>query len=129
MDCKRLLLLGLCILSVHSRYCRLTNSTISAEKDNCPFCVVLTTTVCSGYCLTKESVYKSPLLSVYQHVCTYREMRSETIKLPGCPKGVDPTYTYTVAVSCECNLCRLDYTDCSRQSIEPDFCSATRLLL
>ncbi|XP_072890219.1 gonadotropin subunit beta-2-like isoform X2 [Hemitrygon akajei] len=76
-----------------------------------------------------ESVYKSPLLSVYQHVCTYREMRSETIKLPGCPKGVDPTYTYTVAVSCECNLCRLDYTDCSRQSIEPDFCSATRLLL
>ncbi|XP_067876129.1 lutropin subunit beta-like [Heterodontus francisci] len=130
MGSPQLLLLALCFSSVQSRHlCHPTNSTISAEKDECPICVTLATSICSGYCLTKESVYKSPLLSVYQHVCTYKEIRYETIRLPGCALGVDSTYTYPVAVSCECNLCKMDYTDCTVQSIKPDFCSARRVLL
>ncbi|XP_020368185.2 lutropin subunit beta-like [Rhincodon typus] len=127
---SQIFLLALSFAFVQSRHlCHPTNMTISAEKDECPICVALTTTVCSGYCPTKESVYKSPLLSVYQHVCTYKEIQYETIKLPGCPLGVDSTYTYPVAVSCECNLCKMDYTDCTVQSIKPDFCSARRMSL
>ncbi|XP_032868965.1 gonadotropin subunit beta-like [Amblyraja radiata] len=124
-----LLLLVLTNLAQTHHLCRLTNATISAEKDGCPFCVSLTTTVCSGYCPTKESVYKSPLLSVYQHVCTYKALRYESIRLPGCGVRVEPTYTYPVALSCGCNLCKMHNTDCSRQSIMPDFCSSRRLLL
>ncbi|XP_078387882.1 lutropin subunit beta-like [Cetorhinus maximus] len=130
MCSSQLFLLALCLCFVQSRHlCHPTNVTISAEKDECPICVSLTTSICSGYCPTKESVYKSPLLSVYQHVCTYKEIRYEAIRLPGCPLGVDSTYTYPVAVSCECNRCKMDYTDCTVQSIKPDFCSARRVLL
>ncbi|XP_043939281.1 lutropin subunit beta-like [Protopterus annectens] len=131
MTCFHLLLLVAAILSaVQARHiCHPANTTISAEKDECPFCITVQTTICSGYCQTKEPVYKSALSSVYQHVCTYKEMRYENILLPNCPPGVDPSFTYPVAVSCECNLCKMDYTDCTVQSIGADFCTATRLLL
>lgn len=33
--------------------CRPINATISAEKDDCPVCMAITTTICSGYCKTK----------------------------------------------------------------------------
>ncbi|XP_053545929.1 lutropin subunit beta-like [Bombina bombina] len=106
------------------RLCHPTNATISAEKEGCPSCMTLTTSICSGYCQTREPVYKSALSSVYQHVCTYKEIRYDTIKLPDCQQGIDPFFTYPVAVSCECNLCKMDYSDCTVQSIGPDFCSS-----
>nr|AGF92152.1 luteinizing hormone [Andrias davidianus] len=122
-----LLLLALSLSAAQGRHmCHPTNATISAEKDDCPLCITFTTSICSGYCQTKEPVYKSALSSVYQHVCTYKEMRYDTIKLPGCPPGVDPFFTYPVALSCDCGLCKMDYSDCTVQSIGPDFCSATR---
>nr|CAE17335.1 luteinizing hormone beta subunit [Neoceratodus forsteri] len=125
-----LLLAAVFLSAVQARHmCHLTNTTISAEKDECPFCIAFRTTICSGFCQTKEPVYKSALSSVYQHVCTYKAKRYETIQLPNCPPSVDPFFTYPVAVSCECNLCKLDYTDCTVQSIGADFCSATRLPL
>uniref|UniRef100_A0A4W3H5J2 Luteinizing hormone subunit beta n=1 Tax=Callorhinchus milii TaxID=7868 RepID=A0A4W3H5J2_CALMI len=124
MVSPRLFLLALCLCCVQTRhFCRLTNITISAEKEECPTCITLTTSVCTGYCLTKESVYKSARLSMYQHVCTYGKIEYHSVKLQGCPKGVDPNYTFPVAISCECNRCRMDYTDCALQSIRPDFCS------
>ncbi|MEE6482780.1 hypothetical protein FKM82_013336 [Ascaphus truei] len=70
-----------------------------------------------------EPVFKNARLSIYQHVCTYKEMRYVTIILPYCQPGTNPFFTYPVAVSCECNLCNTDYTDCTVKSIGPEFCS------
>ncbi|KAM4651718.1 lutropin subunit beta-like [Discoglossus pictus] len=106
------------------RKCHPTNTTISAEKDDCPMCMTLTTTICSGYCHTWERVFKSALSSTQQYVCTYKEIRYDTIKLPDCRPGTDPFFTYPVALSCECSLCKMDYSDCTVQSIGPDFCSS-----
>uniref|UniRef100_A0A8C8RHQ8 Glycoprotein hormone subunit beta domain-containing protein n=1 Tax=Pelusios castaneus TaxID=367368 RepID=A0A8C8RHQ8_9SAUR len=106
------------------RFCRPVNATIAAEKDDCPVCVTFPAAICSGYCQTKEPVYKSVLTPVSQHVCTYRAVRYETLALPGCPPGVDPAFTFPVALSCHCSLCPMDSSDCTVQSIGPDFCSA-----
>ncbi|XP_053308163.1 lutropin subunit beta-like [Spea bombifrons] len=105
------------------RPCHPTNATISAEKEDCPICMTLTTTICSGYCQTKDPVYKSALATYYQHICTYKEIRYDTIKLPNCSPNTDPFFTYPVAVSCECSLCKMDYSDCTVQSLGPAFCS------
>uniref|UniRef100_A0A8C4TPL5 Luteinizing hormone subunit beta n=1 Tax=Erpetoichthys calabaricus TaxID=27687 RepID=A0A8C4TPL5_ERPCA len=92
------------------RHCEPVNETISVEKEECPKCVLITTRICSGYCLTRvsETFTIAPL---YQHVCSYKEIRYEKIKLPGCPNGVDPYFTYPVAVSCYCSLCKMDNSD------------------
>ncbi|XP_065427055.1 LOW QUALITY PROTEIN: lutropin subunit beta-like [Chrysemys picta bellii] len=107
------------------RFCRRpVNATIAAEKDDCPVCVTVATAICSGYCQTKEPVYKSALAPVSQHVCSYRAVRYETLALPGCPPGVDPAFTFPVALSCHCSLCPMDSSDCTVHSLGPDFCSA-----
>ncbi|XP_069505552.1 lutropin subunit beta-like [Ambystoma mexicanum] len=122
-----LLLLASSLSAVQgSPVCRPTNATISAEKDDCPVCVTFTTSICSGYCHTKELVFKNVLSTSSQRVCTYKEIGYETIKLPDCRPGVDPFFTYPVALSCECKLCTMGNSDCTVQSIGPDFCSLSR---
>ncbi|XP_014341039.1 lutropin subunit beta [Latimeria chalumnae] len=109
--------------------CLLTNATISAEKDGCPVCVTLTTSICTGYCHTMEPSYKSPLSNYKQNLCTYKEIEYATTTLPDCSPNVDPTFTYPVAVRCECSQCNTDNSDCTVQSIGPDFCSTRRVPL
>ncbi|XP_063291553.1 lutropin subunit beta-like [Pelobates fuscus] len=111
------------------RVCHPTNTTISAEKEDCPMCITLTTTICSGYCETKEFVLKTPLSTLRQKVCTYKEIRYETIKLPNCLPTTDPFFTYPVAVSCDCGSCKMDYSDCTVQSIGPAFCTSNAILI
>uniref|UniRef100_A0AAR2KLZ1 Glycoprotein hormone subunit beta domain-containing protein n=2 Tax=Pygocentrus nattereri TaxID=42514 RepID=A0AAR2KLZ1_PYGNA len=106
--------------------CEPINETVSVEKEGCPKCLVFQTTICSGHCLTKEPVYKSPFSTIYQHVCTYRDVRYETVRLPDCPPGVDPHVTYPVALSCDCSLCTMDTSDCTIESLTPDFCMMQR---
>uniref|UniRef100_A0AAY4DIK8 Glycoprotein hormone subunit beta domain-containing protein n=1 Tax=Denticeps clupeoides TaxID=299321 RepID=A0AAY4DIK8_9TELE len=106
--------------------CEPVNETVSVEKEGCPKCLVFQTSICSGHCLTKEPVYRSPFSMVYQHVCTYRDVRYETIHLPDCPPGVDPHVTFPVALSCDCSLCTMDTSDCTIESLNPDFCMTPR---
>ncbi|XP_015217931.2 lutropin subunit beta isoform X1 [Lepisosteus oculatus] len=132
--CIALLGLGLCGLPSPAatsplRSCEPVNETVSVEKDGCPQCLVFRTSICSGHCLTKEPVYKSPLAMIYQHVCTYRDVKYETIRLPGCAPGVDPHVTYPVALSCDCSLCTMDTSDCTIESLSPDFCMSQRASL
>ncbi|XP_056117872.1 lutropin subunit beta [Rhinichthys klamathensis goyatoka] len=126
-----LLLFDLVVLLVVARSsflppCEPINETVSVEKEGCPKCLVFQTSICSGHCLTKEPVYKSPFSNVYQHVCTYRDVRYETVRLPDCPPGVDPHITYPVALSCDCSLCTMDTSDCTIESLQPDFCMSQR---
>ncbi|XP_073427027.1 lutropin subunit beta isoform X1 [Dendrobates tinctorius] len=109
------------------RLCHLTNATISAEKDHCPVCIAFTTTICSGYCSTTDLSLKTALSDIRQQICTYKEIRYDTIKLPGCLPGTDPFFTYPVALSCACDHCKMDYSDCTVESSEPDVCMKSRL--
>ncbi|KAK9397078.1 lutropin subunit beta-like [Crotalus adamanteus] len=95
-------------LASSNQGCRLVNATIAAEKDDCPVCMAITTSICSGYCKTK--------------VCIYKEVQYETALLQGCPPDVDPSFTYPVALSCHCNLCNMDSSDCTVQGTGPDSC-------
>ncbi|KAM4016375.1 lutropin subunit beta isoform 2-T2 [Anomaloglossus baeobatrachus] len=111
------------------RSCHLTNATISAEKDHCPVCVTFTTTICSGHCATIDLVLKAALFPFKQQICTYKEIRYDTIKLPDCLPGTDPFFTYPVALSCDCDHCKMDYSDCTVESSEPDVCMKSRLVI
>nr|XP_056719889.1 lutropin subunit beta-like [Euleptes europaea] len=111
---------------IRSPSCHPVNATIAAEKDECPVCMSVTTAICGGYCETTEILFN--VLSPHvQRVCTYKEVRYETVRLRGCRPGVDPSFTYPVAVSCHCDLCNLDSSDCTVQSIGPDFCINQRV--
>ncbi|AWP14662.1 Luteinizing hormone beta subunit isoform 2 [Scophthalmus maximus] len=97
--------------------------TLSLEKEGCPRCHMVETTICSGHCRTKEPSIIFPHLKVYQHVCTYRELHYRTVQLPDCPAGVDPSVSYPEALSCHCNLCVTNMADCIRhEHREPDVC-------
>ncbi|XP_068099004.1 lutropin subunit beta [Hyperolius riggenbachi] len=104
-----------------SHQCHLTNVTISAEKEHCP-CTTFTATICTGHCKTYDPVIKSARSSFKQEICTYKEFRYENIPLQGCTPGTDPYFTYPVALSCECSQCKMDYSDCTVESSEPDVC-------
>ncbi|XP_039220898.1 lutropin subunit beta-like [Crotalus tigris] len=109
-------------LASSNQGCRLVNATIAAEKDDCPVCMAITTSICSGYCKTKEMLWKPLFSSFNQKVCIYKEVQYETALLQGCPPDVDPSFTYPVALSCHCNLCNMDSSDCTVQGTGPDSC-------
>ncbi|XP_063731520.1 lutropin subunit beta [Eleginops maclovinus] len=102
--------------------CQLVNQTVSLEKDGCPKCHQVETTICSGHCPTKDPVIRSPFSKVYQHVCTYQGFHYKTFELPDCPPGVDPIVSYPVALSCHCGRCSMETSDCTFESLQPDFC-------
>uniref|UniRef100_A0A8D2IZK8 Glycoprotein hormone subunit beta domain-containing protein n=1 Tax=Varanus komodoensis TaxID=61221 RepID=A0A8D2IZK8_VARKO len=95
---------GTCNLACHP-----VNATIAAEKEDCPVCMAITTSICSGYCETRC------IPKYRRRVCTYKDVRYETMLLRGCPAGVDPSFTYPVALSCHCDLCKMDSSDCTVQ--------------
>lgn len=70
----------------------------------------------------QDPVIKIPFSNVYQHVCTYRDLYYKTFEFPDCPPGVDPVVTYPVALSCHCSRCVMDTSDCTFESLQPDFC-------
>ncbi|KAJ6654817.1 hypothetical protein lerEdw1_006506 [Lerista edwardsae] len=74
-----------------------------------------------------EKVLKTALSAFDQRVCTYNEVRYETVLLRGCPLGVDPSFTYPVAISCHCDFCKTDSSDCTVQSVGPNICSNQRI--
>ncbi|KAM9847985.1 lutropin subunit beta [Aulostomus maculatus] len=102
--------------------CQLINQTVSLEKEGCPRCHAVETTTCSGHCITKDPVVKLPFSKVYQHVCTYGQLDYKTFELPDCPPGVNPVVTYPVALSCHCGGCAMDMSDCTFESLQPNFC-------
>ncbi|KAM9804084.1 lutropin subunit beta [Neosynchiropus ocellatus] len=102
--------------------CQPTVQTVSLEKEGCPKCHTVETTICSGHCVTKDPIRTVTLTNRYQHVCTYQDVEYRTVRLPDCLPGVDPIVTYPVATSCHCGLCTLNTSDCTFESLQPDFC-------
>ncbi|XP_011766478.2 choriogonadotropin subunit beta isoform X1 [Macaca nemestrina] len=107
--------------------CRPINATLAAEKEACPVCITVNTTICAGYCPTMMRVLQAVLPPVPQVVCNYREVRFESIRLPGCPPGVDPVVSVPVALSCRCGLCRRSTSDCGGPKDHPLTCDDPHL--
>ncbi|XP_011601356.1 lutropin subunit beta isoform X1 [Takifugu rubripes] len=106
----------------HLPLCQPINHMVSLEKEGCPTCHLVETSICSGHCITKDPVIKIPFNKIHQNVCTYKSVYYKTYELPGCPPGVDPMVTYPVALSCHCSRCSMNTSDCTFQSLQPDFC-------
>nr|prf lutropin beta [Oryctolagus cuniculus] len=107
--------------------CRPVNATLAAENEACPVCITFTTSICAGYCPSMVRVLPAALPPVPQPVCTYRELRFASIRLPGCPPGVDPEVSFPVALSCRCGPCRLSSSDCGGPRAEPLACDLPHL--
>ncbi|KAM6223623.1 lutropin subunit beta [Rhynchocyon petersi] len=102
--------------------CRPVLATLAAEKEGCPVCVTYNTTICAGYCPTMVRLLLGAI-PLPQHVCTHGEMTYSTLQLPDCLPGVDPTFRYPVAVSCNCGLCNRRTTDCGGPKNYPMSCN------
>ncbi|XP_055093181.1 lutropin subunit beta [Symphalangus syndactylus] len=107
--------------------CRPINATLAVEKEGCPVCITVNTTICAGYCATMMRVLQAALPPLPQVVCTYREVRFESIRLPGCPPGVDPVVSFPVALSCHCGPCRRSISDCGGPKDHPLTCDHPQL--
>ncbi|XP_062378198.1 glycoprotein hormone beta-5 [Sardina pilchardus] len=92
--------------------CAVREFSFLAKKPGCGG-LHITTDACWGRCETWEKpVLEPPYMESYQRVCTYNETRQVTVHLPNCSAHVDPTYTYPVALRCDCAVCLTSTTEC-----------------
>ncbi|KAL7889256.1 hypothetical protein AOLI_G00015140 [Acnodon oligacanthus] len=92
--------------------CAVREFTFLARKPGCGGLQV-TTDACWGRCETWEKpVLDPPFIESYQRVCTYNQTQFVTVQLPNCTAGVDPHYTYPVALRCDCGVCVTSTTEC-----------------
>ncbi|KAM4701325.1 thyrotropin subunit beta [Discoglossus pictus] len=105
--------------------CLLTEYTMFVEKKECGSCLAINTTICSGFCPTRDPNLKGglPKSMLAQKACSYNETIYRTIYIPDCPLHVNPFYTYPVAKSCKCDKCNTDYSDCIQDHIKTNYCT------
>ncbi|KAF2982361.1 hypothetical protein EK904_005405 [Melospiza melodia maxima] len=108
------LLFGL-IFGQAASLCAPSEYTIHVEKRECAYCLAINTTICAGFCMTRN-------------VCTYKEMLYRTALIPGCPHHTIPYYSYPVALSCKCGKCNTDYSDCVRERVRTNYCTKPQKL-
>ncbi|KAK2853113.1 hypothetical protein Q7C36_008314 [Tachysurus vachellii] len=60
----------------------------------------------------EKPVLDPPFIESHQRVCTYNQTQLVTVQLPNCSSGMDPYYTYPVALRCECGVCVTSTTEC-----------------
>ncbi|OXB55988.1 hypothetical protein ASZ78_009718 [Callipepla squamata] len=92
--------------------CAVREFTFLAKKPGCK-ALRITTDACWGRCETWERpLLEPPYIESYHRVCTYNETKLVTVMLPKCAPGVDPFYTYPVAIRCDCDFCSTATTEC-----------------
>ncbi|NP_001274246.1 thyrotropin subunit beta precursor [Alligator mississippiensis] len=98
---------------------------IHVEKRECAYCLAINTTICAGYCMTRDSNGKKLLLqsALSQNVCMYKDLVYQTVRIPGCSSHTVPFYSYPVAVSCKCGKCNTDYSDCVQEAVKANYCT------
>ncbi|NWR77986.1 TSHB protein, partial [Centropus bengalensis] len=123
------LLFGLALGQTAS-LCAPSEYIIHVEKRECAYCLAINTTICAGFCMTRDSNGKKLLLrsALSQNVCTYKEMLYRTALIPGCPHHTIPYYSYPVAVSCKCGKCNTDYSDCVHEKVRTNYCTKPQKL-
>ncbi|XP_020349756.1 thyrotropin subunit beta [Oncorhynchus kisutch] len=102
--------------------CVPTDYTLYEERHECDFCVAINTTICMGFCYSRDSNMKElagPRFLV-QRGCTYDQVEYRTVILPGCPLHANPLFTYPVALSCHCGTCNTDSDECAHKASSGD---------
>jgi len=84
---------------------------VSAQMKSPHYDITLTHPLLTCQSLQKP-VLDPPFIESHQRVCTYNETRLETVQLPNCSADVDPSYTYPVAIRCDCVVCLTSTTEC-----------------
>ncbi|XP_036426973.1 thyroid stimulating hormone subunit beta a [Colossoma macropomum] len=110
-------ILGL-LLGTAMPMCTPTEYTLYIEKPECDYCVAINTTICMGFCFSRDSNMKELVgpRFLIQRSCTYQEVEYHTAALPGCPPHADPHFTYPVALSCHCSMCNTRSDECAHKS-------------
>ncbi|OCT94320.1 thyrotropin subunit beta [Xenopus laevis] len=105
--------------------CFPTEYTMYLEKKECAYCLAVNTTICSGFCMTRDPNLKEglPKMLMSQKTCSYKEYIHRTVTIPGCPEHVNRLCSYPVAISCECGKCNTGYTDCIQDTIKINYCT------
>ncbi|XP_046882565.1 thyroid stimulating hormone subunit beta a [Hypomesus transpacificus] len=120
MDCPVFYWGLLCVLmSPAVAICVPTDYTVYVEKQDCDYCVAINTTICMGFCYSRDSNMKElagPRF-LLQRGCVYNKVEYRTAILPGCPSHANPLFTYPVAVSCHCGTCNTDSDECAHKAI------------
>ncbi|XP_040926702.1 thyroid stimulating hormone subunit beta a [Betta splendens] len=98
--------------------CLPTDFTLYVEKPECDFCVAVNTTICMGFCYSRDSNMRDILGSRFliQRGCTYDKMEYRTAILPGCALDANSVFTYPVALSCHCGACNTESDECAHRS-------------
>ncbi|KAJ8370353.1 hypothetical protein SKAU_G00103810 [Synaphobranchus kaupii] len=68
------------------------NYTLYVEREGCEHCVAVNTTICSGFCFSRDTNMKERGWKGFpiQRACMYRSLVYHTVNLPGCLRDVDP---------------------------------------
>ncbi|XP_067855314.1 thyrotropin subunit beta-like [Heptranchias perlo] len=105
--------------------CSVTRHVLNVEKEECSHCMTINTTICAGYCMSRDVNIKAllPKNALVQNVCTFQDIKYISIMLPGCPPDVDPFYSFPVVLSCLCSQCVTDTTDCTNGIETPFSCT------
>uniref|UniRef100_A0A3B5R2I2 Gonadotropin subunit beta-2 n=1 Tax=Xiphophorus maculatus TaxID=8083 RepID=A0A3B5R2I2_XIPMA len=87
--------------------CMLMNHTIWIEKENCTQCVAVNTTICSGYCYTRDTNLKGRFGRAFliQRSCVPISLVYRAVFIPGCPQDVSSQLYYPAARCCSCRRC------------------------
>uniref|UniRef100_A0A3Q1BTT2 Gonadotropin subunit beta-2 n=1 Tax=Amphiprion ocellaris TaxID=80972 RepID=A0A3Q1BTT2_AMPOC len=87
--------------------CTLKNHTIQIERENCTQCVAVNTTICSGYCFTKDTNLKGQFGRTFliQRSCVPLSLVYRVAHIPGCHPDVNSQLYYPVARCCSCRRC------------------------
>uniref|UniRef100_M4A1D5 Gonadotropin subunit beta-2 n=1 Tax=Xiphophorus maculatus TaxID=8083 RepID=M4A1D5_XIPMA len=96
------LLFALMVGAVYT--CMLMNHTIWIEKENCTQCVAVNTTICSGYCYTRDTNLKGRFGRAFliQRSCVPISLVYRAVFIPGCPQDVSSQLYYPAARCCSC---------------------------
>ncbi|XP_040059080.2 thyroid stimulating hormone subunit beta a [Gasterosteus aculeatus] len=94
--------------------CFPTDFTMYVERPECDYCVAINTTICMGFCYSRDSNVRAIVgpRFLIQTGCNYDKVEYRAALLPGCPIDSDPVFSYPVALSCRCGTCRTDSDEC-----------------
>ncbi|CAL8335979.1 unnamed protein product [Merluccius merluccius] len=92
--------------------------TLYVEKPECSFCVAINTTICMGFCYTRDSNMRDLVgpRFLIQRGCTYNKVEYRTAVLPGCPTEGSSRFSYPVALGCHCGSCNTASDECAHRA-------------
>ncbi|XP_070695035.1 follitropin subunit beta-like [Pempheris klunzingeri] len=101
--------------------CTLKNHTLWIERHDCGQCVAINTSICSGYCYTRDTNLRGRLgrTLLIQRSCVPLSLVYRVAHVPGCPQNANPQLYYPAAHRCGCRRCDTRTHHCVRTSKIP----------